>query len=307
MRYRDLVSISLTGMGRILGNRVLRRETPIVAGIALNDSCNLRCRHCRVANRGIPDMTMAEVNAGLRRLRAMGPRVLYIEGGEPFIWRDRELGLEDVIASARSLGFGIVIIYTNGTQPIRTSADAVYVSLDGLRDTNNRLRGLIYDQVLANIASSAHRNITINFTINRENEPEIERFCETMTHERNVRGLFFYFYTPGAPPAGEIDNLRLSEDAKAAIVDRLLRLKARGVPVRNSVAALNRVRNDHWTRPSGLCYLYAENRMYRCCRSIDQPEICRECGYLGYAELESISRFRLGPFLEAIRMVAGVS
>jgi phosphosulfolactate synthase (CoM biosynthesis protein A) len=45
--------------------------------------------------------------------------------------------LEDLIKLARNMGFIAVSIYTNGTFKINTSADTLFVSIDGLKKTND--------------------------------------------------------------------------------------------------------------------------------------------------------------------------
>ena len=94
-----------------------------------------------------------------------------------FSLKSKGYDLDDVIKLAREIGFRVISIYTNGTLPIETLADTVFVSLDGLRETNNRLRGDTYDMVMQNIKDSTHPSIIINFTINKRNYTEIERFC----------------------------------------------------------------------------------------------------------------------------------
>jgi MoaA/NifB/PqqE/SkfB family radical SAM enzyme len=44
--------------------------------------------------------------------------------------------LEDIVKYAHEKGFLAAIIYTNGTLPIATSADTVFISLDGLQKTH---------------------------------------------------------------------------------------------------------------------------------------------------------------------------
>ena len=101
-------------------------------------------------------MTWVEVCHGLEIFRSKGIRLLAITGGEPMLWRDGERGLEDVLAQARHLGFQVISLYTNGTLPLETSADTVFVSLDGLKANSERLRGNFYDTVLENIRRSTH-------------------------------------------------------------------------------------------------------------------------------------------------------
>lgn len=219
------------------------------------------------------------------------------------MWRDGSHELEDVVRLARALGFLAVVVYTNGTFPIRTSADAVFVSLDGTRETNDYLRGRSFDRVMESLRTTSHPNVGLNATINRVNAGEIDRICELARRLPAVRGIYFYCYTPG----GSHPELRLDRGAKHRAMVRLLALKRAGLPIMNSRASLRRVRDDSWRRPTGACYLYADRRLYRCCRLIGSPEACRECGYLGYAELDCVARLQPDAIYEAARALAGHS
>ena len=117
MRY-NLLSFYLLSIKYIILSKVFGKELPFIGGIVINDRCNLNCIHCSVANRDIPDLTFEEVEIGLRKLYAMGMRYLYIEGGEPFLWRDNSKSLKDVIRLAREIGFRFIVVYTNRTFPL---------------------------------------------------------------------------------------------------------------------------------------------------------------------------------------------
>jgi sulfatase maturation enzyme AslB (radical SAM superfamily) len=247
----------------------------------------LNCRHCSVANRDIPDLTFKEVETGLRSLYAMGMRYLYIEGGEPFLWRDNSKSLKDVIHLAREIGFRFIVVYTNGTFPIIADANTVFVSLDGLKDTHNKIRGNTYDRIVSNITKSPHKKLLINYTINKKNEKEIEQFCYEISKIEKIKGIFFYFYTP----SHGIDDLYLGSDERKNIIKRILKLKKTGYKILNSKAALMGIYNDSWKRPNKLSYLYANKKLYQCCRSIGNSEICKHCGYLGLTEIYYITKF----------------
>ena len=288
-------------VGRAIGRAIGRRSRPLVGGIALGDSCNLSCLQCSVSNRGIADLTYAEIRTGLGSLRRLGARLLYVEGGEPYLWRDGRYELDDVVRLARELGFLAVVVYTNGTFPLHTSADAVFVSVDGTRETNDSLRGKSFDRVMETLRTTRHPNVMINCTINRVNIGEIGPISELARDLPTVRGVAFYCYTPG----GSHPELMLRPREKRLAMTRLLELKRAGLPVLNSRASLRRVRDDTWRRPTDSCYLYADRAMYRCCRLIDSPEACRECGYLGYAELDCIARLQPDAIYEAFHAMAG--
>src|SRR4030042_6025043 len=139
------------GVRYIINRRILGRNTPLIAGLVVTNKCNLRCRHCRVTSRGTDDMSFEETITILDSFYREGGRTVYIEGGEPFIWHDRQHNVEDIIEYAHEKGFLAAIIYTNGTMPIKTSADTVFVSVDGLQKTHDYIRGETFDEIMANI------------------------------------------------------------------------------------------------------------------------------------------------------------
>jgi MoaA/NifB/PqqE/SkfB family radical SAM enzyme len=275
---------------------VFNREVPFIGGLVINEKCNLRCKQCDSANRNIPDLSYEDVRRGLQTFYDKGIRSVFIEGGEPFLWRDGNYQLDDVVELAKEIGLHLVSVYTNGTLPIEVSTDSVFVSLDGLRETNNELRGDSFDKVIKNIKTSKHPNIIINFTINRVNQSEIEEFCDYMSGIEQVRGIFFYFHTPYYG----FDELFLNLEEKRKIIKRILILKRQGYRIFNSTACLKGVYEDNWVRPSKLCYVYADNKLYQCCRAIGNSDACRNCGYLGYPEIIYILKLRPTAIISAL-------
>src|SRR5512139_4009094 len=94
--------------------RLTGEQRPLLAGVKLTHRCNLRCRTCPFWQRPRPDMTFGAVQAALGKLHSAGCRLAILEGGEPFLWRDGKLGVEDVVLAARTLGFARVGVTTNG-------------------------------------------------------------------------------------------------------------------------------------------------------------------------------------------------
>lgn len=295
MNWKSATQCFLYGAGYLVQTQLLRRRIPFIGGFVLTGKCNLGCAHCTVANTGMEDMTWGEVCRGLESFRSQGIRLLAITGGEPMLWCDGERGLEDVLAQARRLGFQVISLYTNGTLPLDTSADTVFVSLDGLKANSERLRGHSYDTVLDNICRSSHPNLIVNCTINRRNAGELEEFTGFVTALPRVKAVSFYFHTPYYG----MDDLFLTLAEKRPIIDRILALKRR-YPICNSAAALRDVQRDAWKRPTDICVVYARNQEFRCCRSVGNREACDNCGYLGYPEIISLLKLRPSSILEAL-------
>ena len=289
------------GIGYLIRTKIFRREIPVIGGLVINEKCNLKCKHCKVSNREIPDLSYKNIERGLRIFYKKGIRSVFIEGGEPFLWKEDNRNLDDVIKLARDIGFKVVSIYTNGTFPIRTSADTIFVSLDGLKETNDKLRGKIYDKVMNNIKTSNHPSIMINYTINQENHRDIEEFCEEIKRISKIKGVFFYFHTPYYGK----DKLFLNLKEKRKIIKRILNLKKKKHKILNSEACLKAVYKDNWKRPSKLCYVYADNKLYQCCRAIGNDDVCKNCGYLGYPEIIHILKLRPSAIYSALNYLPG--
>lgn len=107
--------------------------------------CNLRCAHCYSVsgpeqNRGLP---LAALLPALPLLRDEGFNGLGVSGGEPLLYPH----LPELLQAARALGF-ITTVTTNAmlldgprARLLKDSATLVAVSLDGLPESHNRIRG----------------------------------------------------------------------------------------------------------------------------------------------------------------------
>ena len=179
------------GLKYLVGHHLLRKDLPLIRGLVLTNRCNLHCQHCNAATRGPKDLSFAEVTAAVDAFYREGGRCLYLEGGEPFLWRDGSHRLDEVVAYARGLGYLTVVVYTNGTLPPRTSAGTVFVSVDGLQATHDALRGTSFERIMRNIRESPHESIFINSTVNSRNKDELRAFCDHVEGITNIRGTFF--------------------------------------------------------------------------------------------------------------------
>jgi MoaA/NifB/PqqE/SkfB family radical SAM enzyme len=280
----------------VIDKRILKKDRAFIAGLVLGESCNLNCEHCNVCHESQEnDLSFKMVEKGLNELYKEGIKLLAITGGEPFYWQDQDKNLEDVIALARKIGFLIISVYTNGTFQLNCSADDLFVSIDGLKENSHKLRGPVHDQVISNIKTSNHKNIMINFTINTENKNEIEDFCEYIATIKNIKGIFFYFHTPYYGK----DGLFIPFEARQKIILKLLKLKNR-YKILNSKATLLDVYYNRWERPSSICKVYSKDKIFTCCRSVENKDACEDCGYLGYPEVINITKLKPSALLTAL-------
>jgi MoaA/NifB/PqqE/SkfB family radical SAM enzyme len=284
------------GIKYVLRHHVFRQRVPLICGLVLTNKCNLRCRHCRVATRDDKQLCFEEITEVIDSFYRQGGRCLYLEGGEPFLWHDRPYGIEHIVEYARGVGFLAVIIYTNGTTPIQTSADTVFISIDGLHQTHDYLRGPSFDRIMYNIHRSTHPSLFINFTINSRNNAELEDFLSYADGVTQIRGTFFYFHTPYYG----YDELYVEPDERVRILHRLLACKKKH-RILNSYAGLRSALRNDWRRPLDICSVYEKGHTYRCCRFRGDPELCRNCGYLSYAEIDQTLRLKPSAILNALK------
>ncbi len=101
-------------------------------------------------------MTWRQLVDAMTSAFARGCRDLYLTGGEPTLWRDGSLSMEDIVTEAYRLGFFHVHVYTNGLQGLRSSADMVWVSMDGLPATFEARRGPWFSDVERAVRAREH-------------------------------------------------------------------------------------------------------------------------------------------------------
>ncbi len=147
-----------------------------------------------------------------------------------------------------------------------------------------------------NIHSTTHRSLFINFTINNHNKSELEDFLAYVHGVKPIRGTFFYFHTPYYGH----DELYVEPAERAVILRRLLDYKRR-YRILNSRAGLQSARRNNWKRPLEICSVYEKGGRYQCCRYPADPELCRNCGYLSYAEIDQTLKFKPSAILNALK------
>jgi MoaA/NifB/PqqE/SkfB family radical SAM enzyme len=277
---------------------LLRRRDPIIGSLILTDRCNLACRHCAVANLRRLDYPFATVQRDLRRLRAQGVRILLLYGGEPMLWHDGPLTLRDVIAEARTIGFGWVGVVTNGTRGVDLpEADLVLVSLDGTREHHDAIRGHNHDLVLANIEAAGTANLCLYMAVNRVNFDDVEFVAQLAARLPTVRRVSYNIHTPY--PGTEA--LSLSTEQRRDVCERIAALIRDGYPVLNLAAALPRIADGSAPRPCPQCVIVEDGEEWTCGRCIEIPGLCEQCGFFFASELSLLFRGNPRVVLELLR------
>lgn len=214
-------------------------------------------------------------------LYEQGVRIVIFEGGEPFLWRDEDYTIKDVVSEAKKLFFSIGIT-TNGTFPIEAGADVIWVSIDGLKETHDRLRCGSYDNVITNIKASSHPRIYAHITINSINWKEIPELVQFLTPL--VKGVTIQFHYPYKE--GEKD-LSLTPDKRQKVLNDLIQLKKQGLPVANSFTCLNALKNNTWKcHPWMIASVEPDGIITHGCYVKNRGEIsCDKCGFSAHTEI----------------------
>jgi Fe-coproporphyrin III synthase len=267
---------------------------PLLAGIKLTNSCNLKCLHCpfwRTEKK--KSLKWDEIKSILKKLYSDGVKIAIFEGGEPLLWNDpaENKNILDVIDLANKYFFATAIT-TNGTLDFSDiRSDIIFISLDGLEPTHNSIRGNVFNAVIENIRkNNKSKKIIANITISKINSGDVEllvKFLQGMVFGITVQ--FFY-------PYEGVENLSLNLDEKKELVNRIIKLKKEGYKILDSAEALKKMIKNNWkcedylvasVDPDGKinygCYL--KNRV----KNIS----CENCGFLAHCEI-SLS-FQLNP------------
>jgi 12,18-didecarboxysiroheme deacetylase len=192
--------------------------------------CNLRCIHCYSQSRNTyyPDeLTTEEGKKFLRDIASFGSPVILFSGGEPLMRED----IIELVSYATNLGLRAVIS-TNGTLITKELAKElkkinlsyVGVSLDGMKDINDRFRGIngAFDMALKGIRNCKDAGIKVGlrFTINKRNFKEIPDIFKLIEEEKIPRVCFYHLVYAGR--GSKLINEDLSHEETRETVDIII-------------------------------------------------------------------------------------
>jgi len=262
-------------------SRFFNIKRPLLAGLKITHLCNLKCRQCPFWKKERVSLSFWQAKNSLEALHDLGVRLVIIEGGEPFLWKDNGYDIRDVVAEAKKLFFSVGIA-TNGTFPLEANADTIWVSIDGLKKTHDLLRGESFDRIMANIKRSTHPKIYAHTTINKVNQGEIPEMVRFISDK--VKGLTFQFHYPYA---GENDDLMLTFGERKMVLDELIKLKKDGLPIANSYACLQALKDNKWRCHSWMiASVEPDAKLTQGCYIKGRGEVsCQKCGFSAHTEI----------------------
>jgi len=205
--------------------------------------CNLRCVHCYAQSKDIEyknELTTEQGKELIDDLAKFGAPVILFSGGEPLMRPD----LPELAQYARSKGMRAVIS-TNGTLIDKKMAKIlkeiglsyVGVSLDGMRETNDKFRGVpgAFDAALQGMRNCLAEGIKVGlrFTINKKNVKDIPAIFDLLEKEKIPRVCFYHLVYAGRGSKLVKEDLSHEESRKTLdlIMDRTRAMHERGFPM----------------------------------------------------------------------------
>lgn len=291
--------------GYFFQTRFLGKRKPLVGGINITSYCNLTCKHCPYADPNYPreHLPRAKVREIWERYLANGVRILFLQGGEPAMWRDAEAGYDfDKLVDEAKKSFFKVACVTNAMLPITNRCDLVWISVDGSPEYHEKVRGQgSYETMVKNVAESRNPNLHANITLSKINSPDIEANVESIGSQMpRIKAISFNFQIPYPG----VEEHALSFEERAEAVDRILALKKRGHPILNSAAALRLMLRPGWNKTHWLIQLGHPNGalVEGCGARLIAPKTCEKCGYGVMAEVQSVYQGRPSSIIGAFKL-----
>jgi MoaA/NifB/PqqE/SkfB family radical SAM enzyme len=153
--------------------------------------CNLRCLHCYSSS--APEATdtipLDLLTAGLTEARSQGYDLAGFSGGEPFLYPD----LPALVQHAKHLGYYTTVttngMLLNGSRlaPLQGRLDLLAVSLDGVRESHNRMRASrhAFDRMRRGLVAVREYQFVFGFifTLTQWNLHELDAVAEIAVEE----------------------------------------------------------------------------------------------------------------------------
>ena len=279
---------------------------PLLCSFKITGTCNLRCVHCPFWRDGLKNslnsLSFEDVVQILDKLYSEGVRIVIFEGGEPLLWKDgvSAKDINDVIEYAKRLFF-FTCVTTNGTIDIeRLNPDVFFISIDGMQETHDRLRGKSFARIMENIEKNrSQKKIIANICISSENASEIEELVKFLNNK--VQGITIQFFYP----YDRVGDLKLGYKEKENLLKNLINLKRQGIKLLNSISCMKMMVNNTWKCDDFLVVSVERDGMVsRGCylKNKAAKVSCEDCGFSVHCEISLAYRFNP----DAIKTAAGI-
>ena len=271
--------------------KFLGRRQPLQSVIFISDRCNLSCKHCSVYNHKAPlSKSYEQVKKELEYCYSLGSRFVDFEGGEPFLWEDQGRRVDDLCELARKIGFFSCTITTNAQLPFPNSkADSIWVSLDGVGEYHERVRGKgTFERLEKNVAASGHPALSANMAINTLNVDSVEAAIKYVKDSPYFQKISLNFHTPF--PGTE--SLALSLEKRKEVIDLIISYKKKHYPIMNSISGLKYMRDLNFKKVCWMSnFIFTDGTSCpECAGSVSG--VCDKCGFCMAGEERAIMNLK---------------
>ncbi|MDR1330555.1 MAG: radical SAM protein [Tannerella sp.] len=274
---------------------------PLQTVLFISDRCNLACRHCSIYRSANPSVkTYGQIREELEYAWRLGSRFVDFEGGEPTLWRDGDRDLNSLIRLSKAIGFYSATITTNAQMPFAGSeADSVWVSLDGLGDFHDAIRGRgAFDRLVKNVAAARHPRLSVNMVINAGNYASVRETVEFARDSPHIRSISLNFHTPYAGT----EHLFLDWERRAEVIDLIIAMKKDGYPVMNSVSGLKLMKHNRFSRQCWVSnFIMADGTRLPECQG-RAAGVCDRCGLSMAGEMHAVFSLRPDTLLAGMKL-----
>lgn len=272
--------------------RILGVKRPLQSVIFISDKCNLTCKHCNVYNLANPNIkTLDEIRDELVYCYKQGARFVDFEGGEPFLWKEGDKNINDLVRLAKEIGFFSATVTTNAQIPFPgCEADSIWVSLDGMGDFHDEIRGKgTFERLKKNIETCGHQALSINMVINSRNYSSVKETIEFAKSHPAIRAISLNFHTPYE----KTEDLFLDWNTRRKVIDEIIQLKKSGYPIINSVSGLKLMKHNRFKKQCWVSnFILADGTKLDECAG-KTAGLCDQCGFCMAGEMRSV--FTLKP------------
>jgi len=271
--------------------RFLGIKKPLQTVLFITEKCNLACRHCTAYKQENPIMkTYDQIREELEYSYRLGARFVDFEGGEPTIWRDGEHDLNSLIRLSKEIGFYSATITTNALLPFKGSeADSIWVSLDGLGDYHDDIRGKgSYERLVENIAESGHPALSVNMVINSRNYQSVTETIEFAAKNPAIQSISLNFHTPYSATA----YLFLDWKLRTKVINKIIAMKKKGYPIMNSISGLKLMKHNQFKKECWVTnFIMADSTRFSECPG-KTAGVCDQCGFPWQEKMRSVFNFK---------------
>ncbi len=161
--------------------------SPYVSTLKITRKCNLKCKHCQWFKNPTKDRNTAFWKRTIYNIKRKGVRTIILEGGEPTLRKD----LQSIIRFSCKLGLR-TIVASNGMTPLsQYTPDMFYISIDGMQEEHNRIRGDGCFKIMEQNLKTAKVPIVALVSLSKSNVNTVEELLEYFKDK--VSGFWFSF------------------------------------------------------------------------------------------------------------------